>query len=914
MMNLPMIWRSEVRSLRPRMGNAAGCLLLLCMSLVAPASSNAQDNGSGLPGFLRRLFGTSSNSERAYTPAEAPLQIARTHVLLNITNAYNPEGIRYLAIQLRFRNHGMDEVTIHTKASRLQVGQEELLRVQVRDELQSMPINLTGESSDDVEVIQGTGTLMVPTNGRPKDVWLVFAKLPRTRDLPSMTLKLETSNGKIELDLTRIENEGLTSQLGRLGPSGRVGIARVAGELNVVNAPHFTQMIQQYAEQGVSRLVVSFQSQSRIGDETTSEWLIEGWDDDNDRLQFYPQWSGLMRDVVFVNVPNHDDETQSNLTLSEADAVQRVTRDLISSLDPATLHREFRSGHPLFRRAILLNAGDAIANDDCELVLGYLKSQEPVFSEPAVRQAAIQSLRAALAPEGITALEEIVRQGSKTDAALALRSLNESQQTQGRTLAIQLATDPGIQSKIGLADIIRSVGVTGDERWMPLLRSAWQSPDPSVRDIALQQLLQMETEDRLTILETALADKQASIRERAFSAMVPQRSADEHPLFVKVALKRIRAGLHDENTLVALREIRDPTVLPQLLKWIDENPTGSHSLVKAYVGIGGPEALERMIDRYPSFEAESRDLLFRALMRARHPSARKLAVEGLLSDDNAYHVLCQSWLAELADDEAIAALAAAIEKTSESDTNRGEELARVLGSIGSQRAMQVLESFRTSTNIAQRRIAEAGINYQALTSTSNFWLQAASNKTQEGDFEGAIQLLKIALEVDTESGPSAGRIYNSMGFATLGLGKGDLGKAKEASAYFENARSRLPDDHNPLTGVAICKAIEGRYEEAIQMVDTPLLNAKYENNDTYLYNVACVYGRSLEQLLKEPDSPERSEKAKTYRERALSFLNNAIRNGFENSTLLTNDVDLTSLHDLAEFQELSKKITDQMRN
>ena len=884
------------------------CVRVISFALVLAACGSvaAQGHTPGFPEMLKKLISPQaagkSSPDRLLTPADAPLVVTRQVVLLQLTNAYKPSGIRYLAIQLGFRNTGTTDVTVNTKASQLRVGNEEFLRVQVQEELGGIPILIEGELIDgqsqlDVEQAQGPSPLTVRAKGKTATAWLVFARLPRTRDLPPMTLRLETSAGQIEIDLTRIENEALACTLERIGPSGRVGIVRVTGDLNVINAPHFAKLLTGYAEQGVSRLVIAFDKNSRIGDELTGEWLTEGRESDNERLQFYPQWPGLVRGMVLVNVPGKElDETGDNRAQSEAEGVQRVTRDFISGLDAATLQREIRSGHPLFQRAILLNAGDAMANDNCDTVIGFLKSPELV-----IQKAAIRSLRASPAPQAIATLEQIVRQGSREEAALALQSLNSSQQTSAHTLALELASDPVIQKKIGLPKILKTVGVESHERWQPFLKQALQSSDPLVRQTALENLLRMGTEDRLPLLQAALADKHAPIRELAFQAMVPRRSADEQPLFVREAMRRVQLGLQDSDTLMALREIRDPVVLPQLLQWIDAHPSEAH-VIRAYVEIGGSAVLDAVVERYPRFPMGTKSFVLRTLSNAKHPECRRLAVAGLLSEDSDHYELCRTLLMECGDAQAVTAFVEAIEKSN--DPSRCAELARSLGMMGGAGALQALETMQASGTPSQKRLAQTGLAVRQYYSPVNSWLQAANDKNLVNDFEGAIQILKIALEID----PTAGRVYNAIGYAQLRMSKG-----AEAKPNFEKALKLTPEDHNPLTGIAICLALEGRCDEAIGMVDTPPLFFKHGKQQIYLYNVACVYGRSIEHLLKSSDAPDRDQKLKAYRKQAIFFLRASVENGFEDLELLTSDPDLAYLRELPEFKRLPQLIENRQR-
>ena len=853
---------------------------------------------------------------RLLTPADATLQVSRLNVALELTNAYQPDGVRYLAIQLGFRNAGTDEIGVVSNLSRLLIGNDEYPRVQSSQELRYYPVLIRGESEQTVEGLQGENTITVPAGGKSVNAWMLFAGLPPARELPPMTLKIETSTGPLDLELTRIENEGLDLQLERIGPAGRVGIARLSGDLNAINVSRFAELISGYADQGVTRLVVSFSPHSSIGDDLTEEWLVMEHEEENERLRFFPVWPGLIKQAVYAKLPGHGDESGEYLASSEAEAVQKVTRDLMPALDRATLMREVRVGHPLIRRAILFNAGDVIANDDLQLVADFLNSKDPAFADPAIRRAAIQALRSAISPQSAPLLERIVRDGSPQDALLALKSLSESQQAEAQQLAMRLASEPVVQERVGLTAIMRAVGESHDERWLPLFQTAFIHANPLVREVALEQLLRLGVGQRLDLIKAALADSQDPIRDRAFEALLAERSSEEQPLFEREVMNRVKANRKDDRTLLALREIRDPAALPQILKWIDERPGEDLLLVTTYVEVGGAEQIGGLIERYPRLSPDSQAYVLRMLFAVNHPDARRMIQSGLLSEEETVYRVCKLLMVEWGDEEAVAALVDAIEKSIPNHVSRANEMVEGLGLIGSRAAKQALVAMENSGNWDTQRLAEFGMMILRQRSPVAIWLGAATEKTNSEDFLGAIEILNLAMDIE----PDSAQVYNSLGYAQMGLVRGLSGSEKAdmiklAKANFEKALTFSPNDHNPLTGVAICLANEGLYESAIRMVDTPLLLTKIlltknQSQSVFYYNVACVYGVSIDQLLKETDTPERATKLKMYQAKAMKFLYSAVQLGFGNARLLNSDPDLNSLRDLPEFKKLSAKIME----
>ncbi len=72
----------------------------------------------------------------------------------------------------------------------------------------------------------------------------------------------------------------------------------------------------------------------------------------------------------------------------------------------------------------------------------------------------------------------------------------------------------------------------------------------------------------------------------------------------------------------------------------------------------------------------------------------------------------------------------------------------------------------------------------------------------------------------------------------------------------------------------------------------------------YTYNAACVYGRALEQLLKQPPSPERDKQADGFRDKSIADLRRSVKLGFPDLDWMKRDSDLDSLHDMPEFKKL----------
>ena len=86
-------------------------------------------------------------------------------------------------------------------------------------------------------------------------------------------------------------------------------------------------------------------------------------------------------------------------------------------------------------------------------------------------------------------------------------------------------------------------------------------------------------------------------------------------------------------------------------------------------------------------------------------------------------------------------------------------------------------------------------------------------------------------------------------------------KYAEARVDFEKVMAQETANGEGVTGVGICLAVEGKFEEGVKLVEAS--RPKFQGNGLYLYNVACVYGRAVEKLLKDDKLPDREKNLQT---------------------------------------------------
>lgn len=848
--------------------------------------------------LARALMGDPVPPSALLTEEQAPIQVSRDQLEIGITNAYDSSGIRYLAIHLRIANRTENDLIVRSSDCRLEIGKEIAPRVTKAAELNRMPVTLGGEDNDSVDPLKAQGLNQFPVPpGKSRSAWMIFAPLPKVRELPEMVLNLETSQGVIKLPLTQSEIGRLKVETRRIGPSGCVAIARISGEVSALNLHELVNQLNRGVPGSPQSLVLSFQPGSVIRGPLVEEWFVDAREGDNERLKFMPSWPGGYHSTVVVGLPNQSDETGDALASSEAEAVRMVARPIIPKLDTTSLRHELRDGSPEFRSAILQDHGDLVAQIEPSAILAALESdQTPAEMRPSL----IQSLRSINDPHALELLDRMTRQGSREESLLALRSLNLSPLPGARSRALALVRDQAIRQRIGLARILDSVGVEIDEVWLPVLYEAFADADSEARQTALREILALGSTERQAILEKAFADPSDDVRETAYAAIIGQRSNEEEPLFVRETYRRFREGARDRHTLIGVEELRDPALIPDLLKSIDASPGDSIALVNTCLSLGASEILPELEKRFPRLHRQSQRQLLKVMQQRAYPPLRKLAVTLLTSPDDEVRAIATAILVFADDSESYDALRSCIEANA--DNRIAVEIVRFIGIAATSRSRRFLESLAAERDPQLKWLAHTGTNQQLSAHPNVNWRDVAMDLARSGEVEGQIEALKLAIEVDDQDVES---------LSNLGMAYVQQSRHAEALPIFRKSLQMNPDAHLPLTGIAICYAVEGRVQEAVRMVDRRELLNRWGQEQLYLYNTACVYGRAAEYLAKQPQALERDLLLKAYQGRAVHLLQCAVDQGFRQLTLLSEDPDLNSLRQLPEFQELPKRIMKQ---
>ena len=169
----------------------------------------------------------------------------------------------------------------------------------------------------------------------------------------------------------------------------------------------------------------------------------------------------------------------------------------------------------------------------------------------------------------------------------------------------------------------------------------------------------------------------------------------------------------------------------------------------------------------------------------------------------------------------------------------------------------------------------------------------ARQSAQSDRWDEAITRYTAAIDLDPELADAwSGRAHALLQTKKLAEAHKDYSKAVKLDPYSAEG----------VSGLGICEVMEGNIASGTKTIE----GARSKLNDDFIftYNAACVYGRALEQTVKQPASPQRDKKADEFRKKAIADLQLSVKLGFPDLDWMKKDSDLDSLHGLPEFKRI----------
>ncbi len=751
-------------------------------------------------------------------------------------------------------------------------------------------------------------TLIVPPS-LTKTTWVVFGGLPRGQQVPKLTLMIDGGDKLTEFDINAWAAEKLVLTSTRLGPRGCLALLTISGELNSLTVGNFLEELERLATQKVSRVVVCWSAGAAALEIPVANWLLQGVQalGRNENYSPYNPFSQLpnsFSEFRLAELPSKNRANNSNTAATSRgiatpsataaaasvhqttpEAVIAALRTMYEVLPHHELLVELRTGDTLPRCAALSGAGTRLKSEDLPLLFDLTED-----AEPEVQIAAVQTLRYFGEPAAIDRLLQLARKQTEPLTSQAVASLAASRYADAHDALLRLFDEQPLEAR---KTIVKIMAQNPRPLWSETIYKSVRDPQSGLGTEGLQALVRIGHPKLPELLKDSLRSSDVALRDAAFQELASRSDPASESLARKFTLRQLELAPPTPSMLLFLNKTKDQAAVPLLMQHLQNKYADHSALISTLALIGDQRVAETLAEYYPRLKAPDQVAVLTVLGQLRSPLLLKLASSALDSTDaTVVNAVCQ-WLPNDSSPAAVNLLIQALDNSTQPTT--WFYVTNALSQMATAEAGQALRRVRTSPDSQKQNYARNALQSLLARSPAYQALAQGQNFDKQNDPKSALGFYEMAIKLDPEL-PEA---YISRANLLI-----KQNKYAEAQKDFEKALSLDDFSSEAVTGVGITLAVAGRFEEAVKLLEVN--RVKFPNDNLFLYNAACVYGRAAEAVQKDEKLPDRDKKLAEFQGKAIADLRDSIKAGFDEFDWMKKDPDLNSLHELPEFKEITK--------
>lgn len=832
--------------------------------------------------------------------AEVPLETLKTQVIPLVEMAHygwwndGTGMLRYYVAKLTLINGGDAPLLIRREDVAATIGGKKyeftslpsrLVTMQFQHENQSYPLKPAEPFTEWTIPAKAAST-----------AWLLFAKLETDNTVPDCSIALNTSTGPITIDVTRQMRAALMQRIELIGPRASLGLVAISGSLNTVNAQDLCRGLEQLTLKKVERAVITWDDSVKKTDSQIQSWLMTSAQQppgNRPQINYLPEVPAAIQEIQLANIPNQRETSKRAqrakvIHLTAVDAISAALADAYRLLPADEILREIESGHPLAKPAALLHGAGRLPSSELPRVIALARSDNKDLAK-----AAVLSLGEFSEEPAREQLAKIITQGPVENVADAAEALATSRYATHQALLLKLLQEVDAERQ---TPIIAVLSATPRAAWADALAQHSHDPSGQLRPEVLAALVVLGHPSLPGLIEEAIRGDDAANRKLAFEYLTKRNDRASRELALEAALAALDRGETDTTLDQFLRQVRDPRVLPKLMARLEPQPDKPNldrsGTLRLIGGLADASVGKQLAEKFDSLKPNERSSLMMALREMRSPEFLPLALKCIESDDSTQALNALQGIMQESPPNLLEILEKALAR--QTNKNTQQQLMQMIGQVGTPEARQLLLKLRDEAKEdARRDQATAALLNMRQRSPGFQFIYQAQAYLQQKQKRSALECYEIALEVD-EFLPEAW------------AGRGNLrlqdSKIPEAKGDFEKAVALDPTNAMGVTGYAICLVSTGEVDKGLETLEK--IRAKHAQDDQYLYNAACVYGRALEQARKNMASEDVISR---YKSQAIKDLKASIDRGFDDYDWAKKDPDLKSLENDPEFKTLMEK-------
>lgn len=896
-----------------------GCLLLFASTVPATAQDSTDPVVKQLIERLEKveteLQKLKQSGKMPLAPEDQKLVTVLSEPNLGVYYANQPTEVRWLAIRVTLINLTGKEITVSKDDYELTADGLSMKLTELPSQIRNTSFS-SGNQSYQLSAL-GTQELKLPP-GANGQTWLVFPGLAKGTTPRSLELKIEREGKALaQVDIVDYFGRQMGMTVERVGPRKSLGVVTIKGALNTISLLKLVQELDGLVAAKVARTVIRWEEGTPPPEAAILSWMRQvaaqsGIQEINNYL--YPSIPSSISEFHLVDPQPSSNNTTSyrttyvngvrrsvrynpyarNVHKSVEVAIAAALKSAYEILPRDELVEEIQNGHRLTRAAALATGGGRLDSEHLPVIIKMANDDDI-----EIQRGALVALRHFGEPQAIETLVHYARKNTKPLGEAAVESLAGSRYAAAHEELLTLLKEDTLTAR---KEIVEILGKYARPIWADTLYGFVKDENSGVRVEALQALVTIGDERLFKTLEEALKSENRAMSEAALGHLIERDDRPSEKLALEWTLAHIEKSPPTTVMYQLLTKTKDQRAVAPLLAHLKNRKGDQTQLINTLSQIGDESVGETLAGLFDSLGNNEKRSVINALYQLRTPAFQKIARSALKTTDYSLISTTCQLLQQDASPQSVEILTTSLKNAS--NTNQFSYICNALGAIATDEARVALRLASKNGDDNKKNMARQALqNLYARSPGMMYVRQGESQFKNQKDSKKALNFYELAVQIDPEL-PHARRARANQ---LLRENELDAEQLKKVQGDYKKLVDLDPDNSETWTGLGLVTIRLGDIPGGIKHGED--IRGKYNGHNIYHYNMACIYGRSIEAYgKKESLTDDEKKKVEAWKKQAMTDLNESFNKGFSDLKWAQEDPDLKSLHELPEFKtEIEKR-------